>query len=136
MPIPSASPNLFPTRTPDTTFQRGAVNNNSQAYTDSQVTIIDASLAALNFTGFKEWTSGAAADTYTITGDGKFQIDRSGKGYIKGVEVTWVAAQQTGVLSPFATHWIMVNSSGVLTSTSSVTGSTFTDNIILFEVHN
>jgi len=134
MPIPTASPNLFPSRTPDTTFQRGAINNNSQAYTDSQVSVVTSSLAALNFTGFKAWTSGADAATYTITG-GMFQIDRAGIGYIKGVEVTWVAAQQTGVLTSFATHWIMINSSGVLTSTSSVTGSTFTDNIILYEVH-
>jgi len=84
-------------------------------------------------TGFADWTSGADADTYTITG-GNFQIDRAGYGYVKSVRVDWVAGQQTSALTAWATTWVYIDSSGLIGSTTS--GATAFDHnrIVLFEV--
>jgi hypothetical protein len=86
-------------------------------------------LYSLNCSGFDSWTSGADSSTYTLTG-GKFQIDRSGQGYILGRLVTWTAGLQTGTLTANATSWIYVDTDGLLHAST-----TYPPNkIILYEV--
>lgn len=94
---------------------------------------LDLSLAALNCSGFGAWTSGADASTWTISSN-KFQLDRAGYGFIRGKKVAWAAGQQTAALTANTMHWILINSSGVLDLVTSVSSTTYLDNIVLFEV--
>ena len=79
--------------------------------------------------GFQAWTSGTNANTYTIV-DGKFQLDRSGYGFINNVKISWVAGQQTQVLSANTNSWIYIDTDGLLKESSSYVPT----KIMLYEV--
>ena len=78
---------------------------------------LDNSIYALQETGFGGWTSGTNSNTYEIV-DGKFQINRSGYGYILGKKISWISGIQTGILPANTGIWIYVDTSGNLYNTS------------------
>jgi hypothetical protein len=85
------------------------------------------------FTGLSTWTG--TGNYYDPTfPDGEFRLLRGGTGDIRSKKITFTAPQDTGVLTANNTHWIYIDSSGVLQSTTSRPDSLFEDNIVLFEV--
>ena len=94
---------------------------------------LDNAIYEMADSGFVAWTSGIDANTYTIAA-GKFQIDRSGRGKIRGKEIAWVSGQQTGVLAANAGYVIYIDSSGLLQSTTNPAIASFSGTIRLFHV--
>jgi hypothetical protein len=106
----------------------GAIITTSSTMTSIEE--LDDSVASQKETGFGAWTSGTDANTYTITG-GKFQIDRTGYGYINGKKVIWASGQQTGTLSANTFYAVYIDASGLIQTST----SPFVANVIrLFEV--
>ena len=96
---------------------------------DTFLTNVDDSLTSMAQTGFGAWTSGSDASTYTLTG-GKFQIDRTGYGYINGKKISWSSGQQTASLGANTLSWIYIDATGTLVAdTTHPSGK-----IYLFEV--
>jgi hypothetical protein len=95
---------------------------------------LDESIYKKSNTGFDTWTSGSGANTWTITGDGRFQIDRAGVGFIQGKKVSWSSPQSTDVMTSGNCSWIYMDSSGVIHTTTAVTSTLYSNNIVLFEV--
>ncbi len=81
--------------------------------------------------GFISWTG--AGSHYTVSGT-NFTLDRGGTGYIKSKLVTWAGAQTVAGLTAGATHYIYIDSTGTIGSTSTRSLALFQDNIVLFEV--
>lgn len=100
---------------------------------EAAIESLDDSVASQKETGFGAWTDGSDAATYTITG-GKFQLDRSGYGYINGKKVVWTVSgtsHQTGVLAVNTFYSVYIDAAGAI-QTATVP---FTANVIrLFEV--
>jgi len=81
--------------------------------------------------GFQEWTG--AGSYYTInTTD--FVLDRPGIGWINNVQIIWAGAQTVSSLSVGNTHFIYIDSSGTIGSTTTRNTALFQNNIVLFEV--
>jgi hypothetical protein len=81
-------------------------------------------------TGFASWTgAGAYFDDTTL---GTFKLLRGGTGYIKGVLVTWVAQDVTG-LTAGNCYYIYIDSTGTIGKTATRTDALFMDYIVLFE---
>ncbi len=117
----------------------GAVRANSNALVFAErvdstaIKVLDSYLEPTKiFTGFGSWSdSGDYYDTHTT---GSFTLYRGGTGYIKNKAVTWSGNQSVTGLATGATYWLYINSSGVLSATSTPSSSLFTDNIMLFEM--
>lgn len=81
--------------------------------------------------GFQEWTG--AGSYYTInTTD--FVLDRPGIGWINTVRVTWAGGQTVASLAAGSTHFIYIDDTGTIGSTTTRSTSLYQDNIVLFEV--
>ena len=93
---------------------------------------LDDSLASTADTGFGAWTSGNDVNTYTIV-DGKFQIDRSGYGYINGKKVTWASGLQTEVLEANNAYFVHIHADGTLHVGTSFESNTIRLFIVLYD---
>ena len=81
--------------------------------------------------GFQEWTG--AGSYYTInTTD--FVLDRPGIGWINTVQITWAGAQTVAALTAGNTHYIYIDDTGTIGSTTTRNTALYQDNIVLFEV--
>ncbi len=84
-----------------------------------------------NQTGFVRW--GGSGNYYSyVAATGIFTLLRPGAGVVKSTPVTWVA-NQTVTLSTFSTHYVYIDSMGILRSTTSTANSIYDNNIVLFE---
>jgi len=81
--------------------------------------------------GFNEWTG--AGSYYTVTGT-DFTLDRPGNGWINTKKVSWLGAQTVSSLAAGSTHYIYIDSSGTIGSTTTRSTALFQDNIVLYEV--
>lgn len=86
---------------------------------------------AQNDTGFASWTG--VGVYYSIAGT-DFTLERGGSGYIKTTPVSWVGSQTVAALSAGSTHYIYIDSSGTIGSTTTRTVALYEENIVLFEV--
>jgi hypothetical protein len=86
---------------------------------------------AHNFTGIEAW-SGAGV-YYSVSGT-NFTVERGGTGYIKTTPITWAGGQTVSSLSAGNTHYIYIDSTGTIGSTTTRNLALFQDNINLFEV--
>ena len=107
------------------------IGTNTHAQIATFITKDAAEKYALAQSGF--YSFGTGTTYYTITG-GKFQIDRGGIGYIRGVQVLWPGGQQTGTIAANATTYVYIDSAGVIGTTTTLSHQTYIDNIVLFEV--
>ena len=81
--------------------------------------------------GFQEWTG--AGSYYTInTTD--FVLDRPGIGWINTVQITWAGGQTLAGLAAGSTHFVYVDNTGTIGSTTTRSTALYQDNIVLFEV--
>ncbi len=124
----SASPTFA-----DVTITGLSGNVISSSSVETSIEELDDAIYEMADSGFIEWTSGVDAATYTITG-GKFQIDRTGRGKIRGKEITWASGQQTGVLAANAGYVIYIDSTGTLQATTNPATASFSGTIRLFHV--
>jgi hypothetical protein len=83
------------------------------------------------FSGRFEW--GGAGAYYSLAAT-NFTLLRAGTGYIKGKLVSWAGSQSTGALSTGNTHFVYIDSTGTIGTTTTRTLALFQDNIVLFEV--
>lgn len=90
----------------------------------------DYGIASQNFSGFKAWTG--SGNYYSVSGT-NFTLLRGGSGFIKNVAVTWAGSQTVSSLSAGSCHFIYVDSTGTIGSTTTRNLALFTDNIVLFE---
>lgn len=88
-------------------------------------------LSELNFSGFDSWSG---AGTYYSVSSTDFTVDRGGTGYIHSAQVTWSGGQTVSSLAAGSTHYIYMDSTGTIGSTTTRSLSLFTENIVLFEV--
>lgn len=82
-------------------------------------------------TGFVSWSG--AGSYYTVSGT-DFTLDRPGFGYIKSKPIAWAGAQTVSSLSAGNTHFIYIDNTGTIGSTTSFSESLYKDNIVLFQV--
>jgi len=92
---------------------------------------IGAVLAVEQQSGFQEWTG--AGSHYTVAGT-TFTLDRPGIGWVNSKRVTWLGGQGTGALAAGSCHYVYIDSTGTIGTTTTRTTSLFQDNIVLFEV--
>ena len=83
------------------------------------------------FSGRLEW--GGAGAYYSLAAT-NFTLERAGTGYVKSKLVTWAGSQSTGALSVGNTHYIYVDDTGTIWSTTTRSLALFQNNIVLFEV--
>lgn len=84
----------------------------------------------MEFSGRFEW--GGAGAYYSLAAT-NFTLLRAGTGYIKGKLVSWLGSQSTGALSTGNTHYIYIDNTGTIGTTTTRNLALFQDNIILFE---
>jgi len=82
------------------------------------------------FTGRLSW--GGAGVYYSVAATA-VTIERPGTGYIRGKKVTWAGSQSTGALSTGNTHYIYVDSTGTIGTTTTRSLALYQDQIVLFE---
>lgn len=87
-------------------------------------------ISRMNSTGFYSWA--AAGPYFDDTTLGTFKLLVGGTGYIKGVRITWVAQNITGMTAGNC-YWIYIDATGTIGKTASRTDALFVDNIVLFE---
>jgi hypothetical protein len=87
-----------------------------------------------NMTGFAQWEAGAVAPYWSYTRP-NFTVIWGGFGYIKGKRVSWTAGQVIAI-APLDENFILVDSSGVITSQHLVLPDTFINNMILFSLYD
>lgn len=136
IPRSGANQSLNTTDSPvfgDVTITGLSGNVISSESVETSIEELDNSIYEIADSGFIAWTSGADANTYTIVG-GKFQIDRSGRGKIRGKEIAWVVGQQTGVLSANLGYIIYVDTAGTLQATTNPATASYQNTIRLFHV--
>jgi hypothetical protein len=99
----------------------------------SGVPIASDVIADMNMTGGVSW--GGAGDYYDEAfPGGEFRLLRAPTYRIGGKAITASVPQDTGVLSANATHYIYLDSSGLIQSTTTRTAALFKDNFVIFEV--
>lgn len=105
-----------------------------QIATDPSRVITPLALHALTsdqeFTGRVSWSGAGAYYSLAAT---DLTVIRAGTGYVKSKLVVWGASQSTGALSTGNTHFIYMDSTGTIGSTTSRTSALYEDNIVLFE---
>ncbi len=127
---------LDPTSSPtfeDVTITGMTGNVIPSSSVELSIEALDDAIYEMADSGFVAWTSGVDANTFTIVA-GKFQIDRSGRGKVRGKEVTWASGQQTGVLSANSGYVIYIDSTGTLQATTNPSTASFSETIRLFHV--
>jgi len=92
---------------------------------------ISSHLADEQQSGFLSWDG--AGSYYTVSGS-DFTVDRGGSGWIDSRKISWLAGQTVSSLSVGATHYIYMDSTGTIGSTTSRNTDLFRDNVVLFEV--
>jgi len=80
--------------------------------------------------GFGAFTG--AGSIYTVSGT-DFTLDRPGYGWINTKLVSWNGSQTLLGLATGSTHFIYIDSSGIIGSTTSRTHALYQNNIVLFE---
>ena len=112
-----------------------ASNLETQQATLTTKAVTPASLNAVTAlgkdTGFVSW--GGSGVYYTKTAN-SLTLKRPGTGYIQSKRVDWLANQTVSSLLPGITHYIYINSSGIMGAFTSATQSTYENYIILFEM--
>lgn len=83
------------------------------------------------FSGFFSWDGGSPF--YTTSGT-NFTVAQSGFGYLRSRRITWSAPQTVSSLSAGATHYIYMDNTGTIGSTTTRSNALFFNNIVLFEV--
>lgn len=86
---------------------------------------------ANNCSGIGSWSG--SGSYYSISGT-NFTLLRGGKGYIKTYPIYWSGPQTITGLSAGSTHYIYIDLSGTIQSTTTRNNALYEDNIVLFEV--
>jgi len=84
----------------------------------------------MDFSGILAW--GGAGVYYSVAGN-VVTIARPGTGYISGKLISWLGGQSTGALAAGSTHFIYMDSTGTIGTTTARNVALFQDNIVLFE---
>jgi hypothetical protein len=93
--------------------------------------IIAKNIQRQEFSGIYSWSG---AGSYYSTSGKDFTLLRGGIGYIKNREVSWAGSQTVSSLTAGNTHYIYIDNTGTIGSTTTRSASLFFDNIVLFEV--
>lgn len=99
---------------------------------DTALSNLDDSAASHADSGFQSF--GGAGNYYSIAANA-LTLLRPGVGFINGKKITWTAPQTVAGFTPYAAHWVYINSSGVASIATARTHSLYANNIILFEVY-
>jgi len=98
---------------------------------DNIIGSIDTSIQNELNTGFVSW--GGSGNYYSIS-SGSLNILRPGTGYVQNVPVSWTAPQISPVFSANTINYVYIDANGIIGSSTSVTSTLYSNNIVLFEV--
>lgn len=88
-------------------------------------------MADLDFTGFISWSAGGPY--YSLSGT-DFTLLVAGTGYILGKQITWSGGQTVSSLSAGSAHYIYIDNTATIGSTTTRTNALYANYIVLFEV--